>query len=112
MFNSKDNTENTQNSTEISLINSWSLITQEEKYVSNVKIINRVWKKLDRIIVKKWKKVSWEMLSLRNKLLKQLEIYVLIPKEDKPAKVKNIKKRIIKRNVIRVYKKFLKELKK
>ena len=91
--------------------NAWITITQEEKYISEVVIINKVAKKLDRIIIKRWKEVTWNLLTFRNNLLIQLEIYVWISKEKKPATYKKLKKKIIKRNVIKVYKKFLKELK-
>ena len=72
---------------------------------------NRLWKKLDTLIMKYDKDASIKVVFFKNKLLKSVDLYIT----EKKNKVKwmnyKIKLKILRSNILKVYKVFQKELK-
>ena len=88
----------------------WTSPKLKDRYRSNNKLINKLWDRLDELIEKKDKTQNLDLLYYRDELLKKLDIYVKIDKEDKPKSFKRLKKKILKKNILSIVKKFKQEL--
>ncbi len=91
--------------------NNTSLLNKE-KYVSNNEIINKLWDKIDKLTKKRKKQMKNSILTNRNKLLRQLDIYIETVKGDLKPIIKRRKIKILKRNIINGFKDIIKEIKK
>ncbi len=84
---------------------------EDIKYVSENKLINKLWEKIDKVATKKDKEMTWTLLENRNSLLRQLDNYIETLKSDLKPSIKRLKIKILKRNIINVFKNIIEELK-